>query len=105
MVAVELFKAVNLWTDTGYGAFTLHFLRNKEKLEVDFMIAKDREPFLLIEAKLSDEAPSQSLRNFQRLLNIPAVQLTDGGDSYRLLSNKNNKILIAPAHCWLARLP
>ena len=105
MVALELYRAVTLWNDMGYGDFSLHFVKNKEKQEVDFLLANNREPVLLIEAKMSDEQPSKSLKIFQRVLNIPAVQLVNGGDSYRLVSNDKNKILIAPAYQWLSQLP
>ena len=47
MVAIELWRAVTLWNDMGYGDFSLHFIRNKEKEEVDFLITNSREPFLL----------------------------------------------------------
>lgn len=89
----------------GYGDFSIHFIKNKEHQEVDFLIANDREPFLLIEAKLSDIQPSKSLIYFQRMLNVPAVQLTGSGNSYQLLSTGNSKILIAPAYQWLSQLP
>lgn len=105
MVAAELFRAVALWNDMGYGDFSLHFIRNKEQQEVDFLISNNREPFLLVEAKLTDTQPSKSLIYFQRTLKIPAVQLTGSGDGYQLLSNGDNKILIAPAYQWLSQLP
>ena len=105
MVAAELWRAVTLWNDMGYGSFSLHFIRNKEKQEVDFLIANDREPFLLIEAKMSDAQPSKSLVTFQRALNVPAVQLTNAGDTFRLIPNGKNNILIAPAYQWLSQLP
>ncbi|MBI5893946.1 MAG: ATP-binding protein [Deltaproteobacteria bacterium] len=105
MVALELYRAVTLWNDMGYGNFSLHFIKNKEKQEVDFLLANNREPFLLIEAKMHDEKPSKSLLIFQCALNIPAVQLISEGDSYRIVSNDKNKILIAPAYQWLSQLP
>ena len=105
MVAAELFRAVTLWNDSGYGDFSLHFIKNKEKQEVDFLIANNREPFLLVETKLTDTQPSKPLLTFQRALNIPAVQLINEGEGYRLMSNNKNKILIAPAYKWLANLP
>jgi len=105
MVAMELYRAVTLWNDMGYGSFSLHFIKNKEKQEVDFLLANNREPFLLVEAKIADDQPSKPLLIFQRALNIPAVQLTNEGDSYKLLSNDRNKILIAPAYQWLSQLP
>jgi predicted AAA+ superfamily ATPase len=105
MVAAELFKAVTLWNDAGYGDFSLHFIKNKEKQEVDFLIANNREPFLLLETKLSDTEPSKPLLAFQRDLNIPAIQLVNEGKGYRLVSNKKNKTLVAPAYLWLPQLP
>lgn len=105
MVAMELYRAVALWNDMGYGDFSLHFVKNKEKQEVDFLLANNREPFLLIEAKMTDEYPSKSLRIFQRALNVPAVQLTNREDGYTLIPNDGNKILTAPAYQWLSQLP
>ncbi len=105
MVAIELYRAITSWNDMGHGLFSLHFIKNKEKQEVDFLIARDRRPFLLIEAKLSDMQPSTALTKFQSALKIPAVQLTQEGKTYRLLSNGDHKILIAPAYQWLAHLP
>ena len=105
MVAIELCRAITSWNDMGYGLFSLHFIKNKEKQEVDFLIARDRHPFLLIEAKLSDMQPSKALTKFQSALKIPAVQLTQEGKTYRLLSNGDHKILIVPAYQWLAHLP
>ena len=37
MIAAELYRAVTLWNDMGYGDFSLHFVKNKEKQEVDFL--------------------------------------------------------------------
>jgi predicted AAA+ superfamily ATPase len=105
MVALELWRAVTNWNDLGYGAFSLNFLKNKEKHEVDFLIANGRRPLLLVEAKLSEPQPSQALRKFQRVLNVPAVQLINEEDGFREFSNEGQKILAAPACQWLSALP
>lgn len=105
MVAIEIWRAVTLWNDVGYGDFSIHLVRNKEKQEVDFLIANNGRPFLLIETKLGDTEPSKSLRIFQNALNIPAVQLLNEGEGYRILRNGNNRILVAPAFQWLSQLP
>ena len=68
-------------------------------------IINEHEPFLLVEAKLTDSQPSPALKKFQRALKVPAVQLTDEGEGYRLLSNEDQHILIAPAYQWLSQLP
>jgi predicted AAA+ superfamily ATPase len=105
MVAAELWRAITQWNDLGNGKFSLHFIKNKEKQEVDFLIANGGKPFLLVEAKISEAQPSPSLRKFQTSLNIPAVQLLLEHDGYKLISNSGQNILIAPAYQWLSQLP
>jgi len=105
MVALELFRAVSNWNDAGVGEFSLHFIRNKEKEEVDFLIAKQGVPFLLIEAKSNNANISKNLMKFQRQLNIPGIQLVDAKDVYRSVSNGKNKIMVVSGPVWLARLP
>jgi len=105
MVAAELQRAVVLWNDLGYGRFSLHFIRDKDKREVDFLIAEEGAPFLLVEAKLGDTEPAKALRFFQEHLGLPAVQLTGGGGSYQLFNSGERQLLVAPAAAWLSHLP
>lgn len=105
MVAIELFRAVTAWNDLGYGQFALNFIKNKEQQEVDFLIVDGDEPVLLIKTKLANTTPSPVLIKFQNALNIPAVQLVNEGDGYRMFSNNGQPILVAPAFQWLAQLP
>jgi hypothetical protein len=105
MVAVELQRAVTLWNDLGYGRFSLHFIRDKNKREVDFLIVDEGTPFLLVEAKLGGTDPAKALRFFQEKLEIPAVQLTGAGNSYRLFGDRERQILVAPAAVWLSGIP
>jgi len=105
MIALELYRAINSWNEQGYGNFNLHYIRNKEKEEVDFLISNNNLPILLIEAKNSDDKPTKPLINFQDELNIPAVQLINQENIYKIYKNKTNKILIITAHYWLSSLP
>jgi predicted AAA+ superfamily ATPase len=105
MVALELYRALTIWNDMGWGRFTLHFIKNKEKQEVDFLIADENKPLLLIETKLSDTQPSAALLKFQSALNVPAVQLTNRAGGYRLLTSSGQPILIAPSWQWVCALP
>lgn len=105
MVALELYRAITLWNDVGYGRFSLHFIKNKEQQEVDFLIAESNTPKLLIEVKASETQPSPALLKFQRVLNTPAIQLLNQDGGFRLLSNDHQKILVVPAWQWLATLP
>lgn len=65
-VACHLLKAVEGWTDLGYGDFSLNYLRNKQKREVDFLVVRDGKPWFLVEAKKHDEALSPNLALYQR---------------------------------------
>lgn len=105
MVALELFRAVSNWNDLGLGNFSLHYLRNREKEEVDFLLSNNHKPFLLIEAKSSDNNAAKSLIKFQKILNIPAVQLVNRNNICKLVSNNNLKIMIISADHWLSLLP
>jgi len=105
MVAMELWRAVTNWNDLGYGQFTLHFIKNKEQQEVDFLIANRHKPVVVIEAKISETQPSSPLKKFQKALSIPAVQLIEEDEGYRMFINNDQSILVAPAYQWLSQLP
>jgi predicted AAA+ superfamily ATPase len=105
MVALELYRAVSFWNDMGWGRYKLHFVKNKEHQEVDFIIADENRPLFLIETKLTETQPSPALIKFQAALEIPAIQLTNTASGYRLISRGAQKILIVPAWRWLATLP
>lgn len=105
MVALELWRAIHNWNEYGYGRFNLYYVRNKEKEEVDFLIADHNKPVLLVETKLSDDTPGKSLFNFQNALNIPAVQLVNKENTFKYIRNGHQKVLVVTAHRWLSSLP
>jgi predicted AAA+ superfamily ATPase len=65
-IACHLLKAVDGWTDLGFGDFELRYLRDKQKREVDFLVVRDRKPWFLVEVKLGETSLSPSLAYFQR---------------------------------------
>ena len=72
MLACHLLKAVQLWTDLGLGEFDLFYVRDKRgKTEVDFLVSKDGEPWLLAECKSGDAKISPSLRAVQIATRAP----------------------------------
>lgn len=105
MVALELIRAISGWNDLGVGRFGLHYLRNKEKQEVDFLITQDHAPRLLIETKLSEDQGSKSLFKFQSVLGVPAVQLVNKPGMSKVISNRQLQVLVASATRWLPLLP
>lgn len=70
-VASHLLKAVQWWTDSGLGAYDLCYIRDKQGHEVDFVVVKDGQPFMLVEAKRSSDAElSGSLKSFASKLSV-----------------------------------
>lgn len=70
-IASHLYKAVQLWTDCGYGEYGLYYLRDKDKREVDFLVTKNKKPWFLVEAKASSTGISRWLYYYQEKLNVP----------------------------------
>ncbi len=75
-IACELNTAISLWNDMGGAEFCLFYIRDKQKKETDFLIARDNYPWLLVESKLSDNRiESHHIETAQVLGNIPFVQV------------------------------
>jgi uncharacterized protein len=104
-VAIELLRAVASWNELGFGRFSLHFIRTKDQLEVDFLLVEDGRPLLLVDAALEARQPSPALIKFQDALKVPAVQLVGAAEGYRRIPNDGQTIVIAPASQYLAGLP
>jgi hypothetical protein len=104
LVASHLLKVCDFWTQTGEGDFTLHFLRDKQKREVDFLLVRDGRPWLPIEVKLSDTAPAKSLFAYLAILGLPrGLQIVRG--SHRSTHERNeHQVLVIGAGQALAHL-
>ena len=63
-LALHLLKFVDFFNEQGLGHYALFYLRNLEKQEVDFLITKDHQPYLMIESKASNKNISKSLLDF-----------------------------------------
>jgi predicted AAA+ superfamily ATPase len=106
LVANHLLKACHVWTDIGEGAFELRFLRNKEKQEIDFLIVRDRRPWLAVEVKLADVEPSPHWRRFLPALQCPrALQLVATPGVWREHAVGEAHVTVASACEALAYLP
>ena len=105
-VACHLLKAVDGWNDMGLGDFELGYLRDKEKREVDFLVARDGKPWFLVEVKQRDEKVGRALEYFQRQLDAPhAFQVVldadyVGADCF----TKPRGPLVVPAKTFLSQL-
>ncbi|MBI5482535.1 MAG: ATP-binding protein [Deltaproteobacteria bacterium] len=72
LVASHLLKWCHFTQDWGLTPLELHYVRDKEKREVDFLLTRDRRPWLLVEAKVSQLQPNPALRYFGEKLRVAA---------------------------------
>jgi len=73
IIASHLLKAVHFLRDVyGYKA-ELHFLRDRDGKEVDFLVTIDRKPWFAAEVKSQDKAVSKNLIYFAGKLRMPFV--------------------------------
>jgi predicted AAA+ superfamily ATPase len=73
VTALHLLKACDYWTDLAQGEFELRFVRDKEQREVDFLVLRDKRPWMLVECQSNDIQPSVALGHFQQVLRVPAA--------------------------------
>ena len=105
LVACHLQKAVDAWNDLGFGRFELHYLRDKEQREVDFLVVKDREPWFLAEVKSAVERVSPALAYFQAQTRAPhAFQVTLDMDSVNADCFNHRQPMLVPARTFLSQL-
>jgi len=97
-VACALLRELHLIEDTTGSRVALHYLRDKEKHEVDFLPVVDNVPICMIEVKIGDDSFSPSLFRFHSKLNkaIP-FQIV-----YSLKHKKSkDSVRMLPAHEFL----
>lgn len=107
IVAVHLLKSVQVWTDLGFGDFSLHYLRDKLGREVDFLVARDGKPWFLVEVKTSGKRPlSVELFRFQTQTGAPhAFQLALDLPYVDADCFVRKEPVIVPALTFLSQLP
>jgi predicted AAA+ superfamily ATPase len=105
LVALSLYKELLYQKDVEGEDFSLHFVRNKQKQEIDFIISKNREPLALIEARSSDDSPSTAFLSFEEQLS-PKRRLTKIQIVKNLKRDFTSKhgIEVVNAATWLAKL-
>lgn len=101
LVGSHLLKWVHFLQDV-YGIdIELHYLRDSQQREVDFVITIENTPMFAIEVKLSDQTPSRHLRYFKEKFSIPfAYQIVKTED----VDFEKNEVRVMSAGKFLAAL-
>ena len=104
-VASHLLKAISFWNETGSGDFSLNYLRDKEKREVDFLVVKDNMIWFLVEAKVSDASISKNLKYFHELLKPEfSFQVVKNLEPINRSCFEQKGLWVVPASSFLSQL-
>lgn len=94
MTALHLLKACHFWTDTASGEFSLHFVRDKSKREVDFLVTKEKQPWMLVECKSGLKWPSPALQYFAEVIKPEyCIQLVSSGPFDKQFAQFNIRVM------------
>lgn len=104
-VAVHLIKYVHYMNQLGLDTLSLHYVRDKEKRETDFLICQKKKPLLLIECKMGGQNAAAPLKYFAKLLGVKtALQLQEKETETRIFKEDGIKIQIVSAPSFLQEL-
>ena len=100
LTACALLKEIHYIEDCyGEGA-QLYYLKTKDNREIDFFVTRDEAPFLMIEVKWADSAPSRNFSIFDKYFpGVKKVQLVKKLDREKTYPTGTE---IRSAHNWLA---
>lgn len=94
LTALHLYKSCQFWTDTAQGEFDLHFVRDKNKREVDFLVTESGKPWMLVECKSGSKTLSSNLRYYTEILQPKhSIQLVSGTKYERVLSENSIRVM------------
>ncbi len=100
LVAISLLKDIYARTDYFGEERTLHYLRTKDGIEVNFAIAHGENIEKIIESKLSNHTVNKSLLYFHNKYKYPAIQLV----KYLRHEIQQNEIQVLKAEKFLSEL-
>jgi len=100
-VACALLRELHFFEDTTGSKVSLHFLRDKEKHEIDFLTVIENKPVTMIEVKAGDDNFSRSLFRFHNFMkDVVPIQVV-----YKLKHKKSKgPATMLPAHEFLKNI-
>jgi hypothetical protein len=102
LVALSIYKEILYRKDVLGEDYSLHFLRNKNQNEVDFLICHEKRPHMMIEAKLSANNLENSFHIFEKGVGtIPKIILVKKLD--RSFTQKNGARVVKASE-WLEKM-
>ena len=105
LMASSLLKYCRYLTDSGFGEFELLFLRDKNKAEIDFLITKDKLPWLPIEIKSQNTSLLKTWTVFLPQIKVDlAVQVVKQANIFNTRSIEGTTCVVISADRFLRYL-
>ncbi len=105
LIACHLLKFAHYATDTGEAKVELCYLRNKQKLKIDFLLVKDKKPWLPIEVKCSEDTLSKNWTfYFKHLPCKRGIQVIQKPGIKKIVSVDSGEVLVISAELLLPLL-
>jgi predicted AAA+ superfamily ATPase len=102
IVACALQKELHLLEDTLGRRASLHYLRDKEGREIDFLVLIDDQPIVMVEVKWADSTLSRHFTGFAKCLpGTPGIQVVGRLEREKSFESGFSIVNAAP---WLAGL-
>lgn len=101
LVAVALLRLATRLTELGHGEYELHHVRERAGTGVDFLLARDRRPIALFEAKSSADRIARHADRIASTFAAPLYQVTAAADRFEFTAPDR---AIVPAARLLALL-
>ncbi len=103
LIACALLKEIHFREDTRGETWNLHYIRTRAGNEIDFLLVRDNEPMIALEAKHADPSPSRHFHLLHKKMEgIPKVQLVK---DLKRETTYPGKIEVRRAAEWLAAMP
>ena len=83
----------------------IHYLRDKEKNEVDFLVTNKQKPLFTVEAKAQDLVLDTTFRKFQKQLMVPHFQIVQPAGVFRKFMNEAAPAYVISFGSFFENLP
>lgn len=105
LIASHLLKLADYLTDTGLSQVDVRYIKNRQKQSIDFLLVKDGQPWLPIEAKQSQTSPSQKWSYFLKHLGLDfGIQVINKPNIYKIVQVNGGQVLVISADQLLSKL-
>ncbi len=102
LVACALLKEIHRLEDVEGEKLDLHFIRDKDEREIDFVITRDRKPHHFLEVKWADKNLSTNLPRFLSNLTLKRTQIVAELEQVKSFPGGER---VVPARDFLYNLP